>query len=98
MASRASGAAGFTDFGDPLISPLTSRLTTMRSWTFCHIRCPVTASHNMMPTEKRSARRSMAPPTACSGAMYVTFPFTTPVRVSAERPTAFAIPKSTTFT
>jgi hypothetical protein len=52
----------------------------------------------MTPAANTSTRRSASVARICSGAMYPSFPFTSPVAVRVSAPAILAMPKSSTFT
>ena len=58
-------------------------------------RLPVSASQRTIEAAKMSVAR-VTVPSSCSGAMYASFPLTSPSRVVWLRPRAFATPKSAT--
>ena len=81
-----------------LISPFSVSCRVASSLVLLKSRREVRHSQSTTPIDQRSARWSTACPSACSGAMYAYFPFTTPVRVSTTFDSAFAMPKSSSFT
>ena len=57
-------------------------------------RSPVSSSWSTTPSEKRSLRRSMGLPQACSGDMYCSLPLSAPDCVCDAFDAALAMPKS----
>ena len=63
-------------------------------------RRPASISHSTTPSENRSERPSIGSRLMRSGAMYACLPLNAPrsVRSAGASPTAFAMPKSSSFT